>query len=204
MNFKNITVKKYTSCWHIKHVSIMTTPFLPPEIWEIIMYFKEQIEYREDCIIKKQPVKLKSGRLIWNNNTRLERFMNDTSNLVYNFNNSKVKTVEKLCELFKRYYYFIKTIKNKETKKRIDKLIIAIENKVQQLNDDLEIFIREFFPEDFTTADRNYCLSLISRCKYFMNHYECIADTKTKCHRHMMTDYSGITFTCSDFVDWCQ
>jgi len=181
----------------------MTTPFLPPEIWAIIMYYKEQIEYREDCIMNF-PKKLRSGRLIWNNDTRLERFMNETSNLIRNYSNRGCDTVTKLYELIKNYYYFIKTLKNKESKRRIEKLIKAIENKVEQLNDDLELFIRPFFPEGFTNANRKYCLSLISRCRYFMNHFECIADTKTECHRHMMIDCNGITFACSDFADWCK
>jgi hypothetical protein len=182
----------------------MTTPVLPPEIWAIIMYYKEQIEYREDCIIGNPPKKLRSGRLIWNNDTRLERFMNETSNLIGNYSNRGCFTVKKLYELIKNYYYFIKTLKNKESKRRIEKLIRAIENKVEQLNHDLELFIVARFPEGFTRDNREYCICLVSRCRYFLNHYECIADTKTECHRHMMTDCNGIIVTCSDFVDWCK
>ena len=179
-------------------------PVLPIELWIIIMAYKEKLEYRDDCIIGKSPMQLRSGRLIWNNNTRIERFMNDVSYLVSSVNRRSISMVEYLYNNVKNYYYFVNTMKNKTTKTRIQKIINSIENKVEELNISLELFIQESFPKYFTNENRIYCLSLMKECKYFMNHFDCITNTKIACDDHVMITHEGHQFYCSDFYDWCK
>ena len=176
-------------------------PTLPVEIWLIIMDFKKHIEYREDCILPKTGMKLRSGRVIWSDLPRVGRFMNKMNYLAYNLSGDWDRIrIEYMSSIIKTDYFFVKTIKNEETKRRIRDLVKLLENNIFKIKYDLEIYLREI---NLTREDRDHCLSLVSQCSFFINHFRCITNNREICNRHMLSTYDGKTFTCLDFADWC-
>ena len=175
-------------------------PVLPPEIWNIILQFKENMEYNDDCVLGS-PIILRSGRLLWNNTTRIQRFMNDVSFLIKCHNNNKVITVEYFYDIIINYYYFVKTLKNESTKQRIKTLIRSIERKIEELKNCLELNLHYI---NLTPDERKYCLNIVSKCSYFIRHFNCISTLEDTCNRHMLSDYNGDVYQCKDFHAWCR
>lgn len=177
---------------------------LPQEIWNIIMDFKKRIEYRDDCILDTKYMKLRSGKQVWNNTTRINKFMNEVNYLCHNLEGLSVITIEGLCSLIKNYYYFIKTIGNLETKERISKIVLAIETKVDKFNYELELYIRGVIKMNID--ERNYSLDRISEVRYFIKHFNCIVNNKDNCKSHLLSfrNSNKKSITCNDFKDWCN
>jgi hypothetical protein len=182
----------------------MTTPVLPPEIWAIIMYYKEQIEYRDDCTIGKKGMKLRSGRIIWSNETRVQRFMNKATKLAYNMGNHSGLKIVYLFKLIRDYYYFVKTIENEDTKKRIENLICSIEKKVikfyWQLNNE------NYDKKYLTLEERDIGLELMSRCRFFIFKFDIIMNPDIDSYYYdvFYEEKYHIWTQCGDFNNWCK
>lgn len=148
--------------------------YLPPELWIIIMDFKKKIEARDECFIDNYPTRLRNGKLLHYNHSRINKFMNDASYLIHTVRSDTTK-VKKLCDLIFHYYYFIETnqeniiIMNDETiRNRFNGLVKNIKSKIlefQRIFQDFNHFQIRFM----RIVDKQFCLYWLNKCKYFID-----------------------------------
>ena len=185
-----------------------TVPRLPIELWTIIFTFKEKIELRDDCTISNEPKQLRSGKLVYNNDSRLNRFMNKISFIVHSVNDNQILKIKKITDVVFQDYYFINENKDLILKhnKTFNNLIIATIDKIYQFRNILlralenNINILEGM---MTVNEINYGLFLVTKCIYFLENYECIKNCRCNDDPHDRWDGIEI-YRCRDFIQYCQ
>ena len=188
-----------------------TVPLLPIELWIIIFTFKEKIELRDDCTISNEPKQLRSGKLVYNNDSRLNRFMNKISFIVHSVNDNQILKIKKITDVVFQDYYFINENKDLILKhhKTFNNIIIATIDKIYQFRNILfralenNINILEGM---MTVNEINYGLFLVTKCIYFLENYGCIKNIKNcRCNDDPHDRWDGIqVFRCRDFTQYCR
>ena len=67
-----------------------------------VMDFKKKIEARDECLIDTSPTRLRNGKLLYYNHSRINKFMNDASYLIHTVRSETTK-VKKFCDLIFHY-----------------------------------------------------------------------------------------------------
>ena len=183
---------------------LCTMPVLPAELWNIIMTYKEQLEYRDDCILEKKGMRLRSGRLVWSNKSRIGRFINESCNIAYNMGNNTPLKLDTIFDLIKNHYYFVKTLKNKDSKKRTENLICSIEKKIIQF---YWILVNGTYNRKYLNdTEKIKCLEKIKRCRYFIYKYDMSINPEINIDIYDVVYENDFWEWCntSDFEDWCK
>lgn len=169
-------------------------PILPPELWQIIFDYKERLEIRDDCIVDSKRMKLRSGKVIYKDNTRMQRFLNKVSFILFSIdtNNNKLKIKKITDMMFEDYIFIIDNIDYITKKnKSISRLLGEITTKIYDFRN-----VIKYTPQDLSYKmdinDMNYCLFLLEKCIYFLENYECI---RTKCS----CNCGNMILNCSHF-----
>lgn len=173
-------------------------PYLPDEIWEIIFEYKKKIEIRDDCIVDSKRMKLRSGKIIYKNDTRMHRFINKSSFILFSIKpNDNISKIEKLTDMILEDYIFIMDNLDLIKRNKIPvRLLNTIVNKIYTFRD-----ILKYNPQNIIYKmkinDMNYCLFRLEKCIYFLEHYKCIKNNNN-------CDCGDMIMSCSDFKQLCS
>ena len=129
---------------------------------------------RDECLMDTSPTKLRNGKLLYYPNSRINRFMNDTSYLIYTVQKQTTK-VKKLCDLIFDYYYFIETnqeniimMNHEKLRNNFNFLVENIKRKIlefQRIFQDFNHFQIRFMYD----WDKQFCLYWLNKCQYFID-----------------------------------
>ena len=169
-------------------------PYLPTELWQIIFKYKNLIEIRDDCFIDSKRMKLRCGKIIYKSDTRMHRFMNKVSFILFSIetNNNKLKIKKLTDTIFEDYIFITDNMDFIKTKnKAVCRLIGSIISKIYEFRN-----IIKYTPQDLSYKmninDMNYCLFLLEKCTYFLENTECIR-SKDSCN------CGNMVMNCSHF-----
>lgn len=186
-------------------------PELPVEIWNIIWDYKERFEILDDCQLGDSPIKLRSKKLVYKSNIRMNRLMNMTSYLLYSLKpEEKYLKVKNLTNIIFSHYYFIMInidIINKNCQKILN-LIYQVVNKIYQFEITFEMNLAL---DDMKQKEKNACKYMIKKAIYFIeNLYQitgkeiCDIDQITMLENYMYKNERDLMFQPYNFKKFCK
>ena len=186
-------------------------PELPNELWNIIFTFKEKIELRDECTISDNPKELRSGKLVYDSKSRMNRFMNKISFIIHSVDvdNHTLKVKKITDAIFDDYYFINENIDIiLKYRKSFNKLMGATIDKIYQFRNILSrsLVNNDLLDGMMSVNEINYSLFIVTKCIYFLDNYECIKNIKDcRCNDDPHDRWDGIEpFKCKDFTQYCH